>query len=70
MYTLSEGNNSVEIVCLPFEKGFSLKRKNLLPFCFPLEENFLNLLRSRFFPFRVDPFFRKGLGYREAQRKS
>ena len=41
----SRGDNSVKIVfCLPSEKGSTLKGKNLL-------------LGSKFFPFRVDPWY-------------
>ena len=38
------GEGTVKLVCLPSEKGSTLKRKNLLP------------LGSKFFPFRVDLF--------------
>ena len=39
-----KGDNSIKIILLPSEKGFTLKGKNLLP------------KGSKFFPFRVNPF--------------
>ena len=55
--TLSGEATLSKFDCL-LKKGSTLKGKNLLPF------------GAKFFPFRVDPFFRRGLVSKKANRKS
>ena len=51
------GDNSFKIIFVQFEKGLLQKER-------------ICLLRSKFFPFMVDPIFRKVLTCRKANRKS
>ena len=71
MYRLSGESALIKLVCLPSEKGVYSKRNTFAPLkgVYSKRKEFAPG-GNKVFPLRVEPFFRRGLMYRKANKKS